>query len=64
MGFPSFFLASFFVHTARRRAAAKRKKLRNLGKSKSTDTEEDDPDDDCGDDGELLFVYGIVAGWG
>lgn len=40
-------------HTARRRAAAKRKKLKNLGKSKSTDTEEEDADDDCGDDGEL-----------
>lgn len=39
--------------TARRRAAAKRKKLKNLGKSKSTDTEEEDADDDCGDDGEL-----------
>lgn len=38
---------------ARRRAAAKRKKLKNLGKSKSTDTEEEDADDDCGDDGEL-----------
>ncbi|XP_058446082.1 voltage-dependent calcium channel type A subunit alpha-1 isoform X9 [Malaya genurostris] len=38
---------------ARRRAAAKRKKLKNLGKSKSTDTEEDDPDDDCGEDGYL-----------
>ena len=36
---------------ARRRAAAKRKKLKNLGKSKSTDTEEEDADDDCGDDG-------------
>lgn len=42
----------FFVETARRRAAAKRKKLKNLGKSKSTDTEEDDADEDCGDDGE------------
>nr|XP_029729095.1 LOW QUALITY PROTEIN: voltage-dependent calcium channel type A subunit alpha-1-like [Aedes albopictus] len=41
------------IMEARRRAAAKRKKLRNLGKSKSTDTEEDDPDDDCGDDGYL-----------
>lgn len=42
---------SFLV--ARRRAAAKRKKLKNLGKSKSTDTEEEDADDDCGDDGML-----------
>ncbi|XP_053671843.1 voltage-dependent calcium channel type A subunit alpha-1 isoform X3 [Anopheles nili] len=41
------------IMEARRRAAAKRKKLKNLGKSKSTDTEEDDPDDDCGDDGYL-----------
>lgn len=41
------------IPTARRRAAAKRKKLKNLGKSKSTDTEEEDADDDCGDDGEL-----------
>lgn len=41
------------IQTARRRAAAKRKKLKNLGKSKSTDTEEEDADDDCGDDGEL-----------
>lgn len=53
---------TFFIHPlihalwlflARRRAAAKRKKLKNLGKSKSTDTEEEDADDDCGDDGEL-----------
>ncbi|XP_035783187.1 voltage-dependent calcium channel type A subunit alpha-1-like isoform X11 [Anopheles albimanus] len=41
------------IMEARRRAAAKRKKLKNLGKSKSTDTEEDDPDEDCGDDGYL-----------
>ncbi|XP_055541637.1 voltage-dependent calcium channel type A subunit alpha-1-like isoform X6 [Wyeomyia smithii] len=41
------------IMEARRRAAAKRKKLKNLGKSKSTDTEEDDPDDDCADDGYL-----------
>ncbi|XP_055637968.1 voltage-dependent calcium channel type A subunit alpha-1-like isoform X5 [Toxorhynchites rutilus septentrionalis] len=38
------------IMEARRRAAAKRKKLKNLGKSKSTDTEEDDADEDCGDD--------------
>lgn len=43
-----------FVILARRRAAAKRKKLKNLGKSKSTDTEEEDAEDDCGDDGKLL----------
>lgn len=52
----------FFHHpvvtylTARRRAAAKRKKLKNLGKSKSTDTEEeaeeeeDDGEGECADD--------------
>lgn len=44
----------FSIFLARRRAAAKRKKLKNLGKSKSTDTEEEDADDDCGDDGELV----------
>lgn len=38
---------------ARRRAAAKRKKLKNLGKSKSTDTEEEEADEDCGDDGKF-----------
>lgn len=45
---------------ARRRAAAKRKKLKNLGKSKSTDTEEEEGDDDCVDDGNYLisqFTY-------
>lgn len=36
---------------ARRRVAAKRKKLKNLGKSKSTDTEDEDADEDCGDEG-------------
>ncbi|CAO1437735.1 unnamed protein product [Diamesa serratosioi] len=41
------------IMEARRRAAAKRKKLKNLGKSKSTDTEEEDADEDCGDDGFL-----------
>lgn len=39
---------------ARRRAAAKRKKLKNLGKSKSTDTEEEDAEDDCADDGKFI----------
>lgn len=43
-------------YTARRRAAAKRKKLKNLGKSKSTDTEEEDCDDDCADDGKYLSL--------
>lgn len=41
---------------ARRRVAAKRKKLKNLGKSKSTDTEDEDADDDCGDEGELISI--------
>ncbi|KAG5672200.1 hypothetical protein PVAND_002347 [Polypedilum vanderplanki] len=41
------------IMEARRRAAAKRKKLKNLGKSKSTDTEEEDAEDDCGEDGFL-----------
>lgn len=52
---------SFFLQfiLARRRAAAKRKKLKNLGKSKSTDTEEEDADEDCGDDGELCATFGI-----
>lgn len=41
---------------ARRRVAAKRKKLKNLGKSKSTDTEDEDADEDCGDEGEIHFA--------
>lgn len=36
---------------ARRRNAAKRKKLKSLGKSKSTDTEEEEAEEDYGDDG-------------
>lgn len=36
--------------------AAKRKKLKNLGKSKSTDTEDEDADEDCGDEGEFTFL--------
>lgn len=54
---------SSFYFPARRRAAAKRKKLKNLGKSKSTDTEEEDGEDDA-DDGEsyfTLFLIGTVA---
>lgn len=39
---------------ARRRAAAKRKKLKNLGKSKSTDTEEEEEEGDL-DDGKSHF---------
>ena len=45
------------LFAARRRAAAKRKKLKNLGKSKSTDTEEEDADEDCGDDGEFKILH-------
>lgn len=48
------------IFLARRRAAAKRKKLKNLGKSKSTDTEEEDADDDCGDDGELTRILAMT----
>lgn len=46
---------------ARRRVAAKRKKLKNLGKSKSTDTEDEDADEDCGDEGELQFNFHCVC---
>ncbi|XP_018802974.1 PREDICTED: voltage-dependent calcium channel type A subunit alpha-1 isoform X3 [Bactrocera latifrons] len=38
------------IMEARRRNAAKRKKLKSLGKSKSTDTEEEDGEEDYGDD--------------
>ncbi|KAL5275640.1 cac family protein [Megaselia abdita] len=41
------------IMEARRRNAAKRKKLKSLGKSKSTDTEEEEAEEDCGDDGFL-----------
>ncbi|XP_050331195.1 voltage-dependent calcium channel type A subunit alpha-1 isoform X18 [Bactrocera neohumeralis] len=41
------------IMEARRRNAAKRKKLKSLGKSKSTDTEEEDGEEDYGDDGYL-----------
>ncbi|XP_067640092.1 voltage-dependent calcium channel type A subunit alpha-1 isoform X13 [Eurosta solidaginis] len=41
------------IMEARRRNAAKRKKLKSLGKSKSTDTEEEEGDEDYGDDGYL-----------
>lgn len=44
------------MFSARRRAAAKRKKLKNLGKSKSTDTEEEEQEEDCGDDG-MLYIF-------
>lgn len=35
-----------FRFTARRRAAAKRKKLKHLGKSRSTDTEDEENEDE------------------
>uniref|UniRef100_W8AJD7 Voltage-dependent calcium channel type A subunit alpha-1 n=1 Tax=Ceratitis capitata TaxID=7213 RepID=W8AJD7_CERCA len=38
------------IMEARRRNAAKRKKLKSLGKSKSTDTEEEEGEEDYGDD--------------
>ncbi|XP_055846918.1 voltage-dependent calcium channel type A subunit alpha-1 isoform X9 [Episyrphus balteatus] len=41
------------IMEARRRNAAKRKKLKSLGKSKSTDTEEEEGEEDYGDDGYL-----------
>lgn len=41
--------------TARRRAAAKRKKLKNLGKSKSTDTEEEEGEEE-GEDGKMVYI--------
>lgn len=59
-----FFNLSNFVRfslAARRRNAAKRKKLKSLGKSKSTDTEEEEGEEDYGDDGmyrmTLLTIY-------
>lgn len=48
---------------ARRRNAAKRKKLKSLGKSKSTDTEEEEGEEDYGDDGMLImkcFLFLII----
>lgn len=38
-----------------RRRAAKKKKLKKLGKSKSTDTEEEEQEDEIGDDGESVY---------
>lgn len=55
-------IRAIWLFLARRRAAAKRKKLKNLGKSKSTDTEEEDADDDCGDDGELNDATPRIGG--
>ncbi|CAD7087318.1 unnamed protein product [Hermetia illucens] len=42
---------------ARRRNAAKRKKLKSLGKSKSTDTEEEEGEEDYGDDDYAEFAF-------
>ncbi|XP_037808965.1 voltage-dependent calcium channel type A subunit alpha-1 isoform X1 [Lucilia sericata] len=42
------------IMEARRRNAAKRKKLKSLGKSKSTDTEEEEGEEDYGDDVYLI----------
>lgn len=55
--FKTALIVIYFPVLARRRAAAKRKKLKSLGKSKSTDTEEEDADEDCGDDGELIEIF-------
>lgn len=44
------------ILSARRRNAAKRKKLKSLGKSKSTDTEEEEGEEDYGDDGMFQFI--------
>ncbi|KAL9879798.1 calcium voltage-gated channel subunit cacophony isoform 21-T21 [Glossina fuscipes fuscipes] len=41
------------IMEARKRNAAKSKKLKSLGKSKSTDTEEEEAEEDYGDDGYL-----------
>lgn len=48
-----------FLFLARRRNAAKRKKLKSLGKSKSTDTEEEEAEEDYGDDGKNRVCYGL-----
>ncbi|KAJ6638739.1 Voltage-dependent calcium channel type A subunit alpha-1, partial [Pseudolycoriella hygida] len=42
------------IMEARRKAAAKRNKLKNLGKSKSTDTEDEDASEECAEDGFLI----------
>lgn len=46
---------------ARRRAAAKRKKLKNLGKSKSTDTEEEEQDDYMDGDRKYIFLLPLES---
>ena len=51
-------MGKYFLISARRKAAAKRKKLKNLGKSKSTDTEEEDNDGE--EDGKILFLHSVL----
>lgn len=46
---------------ARRKAAAKRNKLKNLGKSKSTDTEDEDASEECTEDGNDYHVERFVV---
>jgi len=46
---------------ARRRAAAKKRKLKNLGKSKSTDTEEEEGED--GEDDGELYLVNLMSSW-
>lgn len=45
---------------ARRKAAAKRNKLKNLGKSKSTDTEDEDASEECTEDGNDYHVKSFM----
>lgn len=45
---------------ARRKAAAKRNKLKNLGKSKSTDTEDEDASEECTEDGNDYHVKSFI----
>ena len=42
-----------------RRRAARKKKMKKIGKSKSTDTEDEDLDDDLADDGKLILRYPV-----
>lgn len=56
-----------------RRRAARKKKLKSIGKSKSTDTEEEQEEDEMGDDGKtfeyklknylLTISYLIIRVW-
>ena len=49
----------FIDCTARRRAAAKRKKLKHLGKSRSTDTEDEENEDEPDEGMSPLFDHFI-----